>query len=69
MKTEHTQIAERIKELREKRGWSQVELATHAGIDRKTVSRIENEHFMPSMKTLMALSDALEIPSNKLLGA
>jgi transcriptional regulator with XRE-family HTH domain len=61
-------ISKRVKELREWRGWSQIELASRAGIDRKTVNRIENGHFMPSVETLVALGKAFDIPTDTLLG-
>lgn len=33
----------RVRELREARGWTQVELAERAGLRRPTISAIENE--------------------------
>jgi transcriptional regulator with XRE-family HTH domain len=66
-KTQET-ISKRVKELRENAGWSQIELASRAGIDRKTVNRIENGHFMPSVETLVALGKALGIPTDSIIG-
>jgi transcriptional regulator with XRE-family HTH domain len=37
-----TPIALRLKELREARGWSQVELAARAKVTQATISRLEN---------------------------
>lgn len=45
--------------LREKRGMTQHELAKRSGIDRKTVNRIENGHFSPSMDTFFRICGAL----------
>lgn len=61
-------ISESLRTHRTDKGWSQLELANRAGIDRKTVNRIENDRFMPSVETLMSLSKALEIPIANLLG-
>lgn len=61
-------ISKKVKELRESAGWSQIELASRAGIDRKTVNRIENGHFMPSVETLVALGKALGISTDSIIG-
>jgi|LakMenEpi03Aug12_release.lakeMendotaPanAssembly.Ray.scaffolds.fasta_scaffold4081398_1 transcriptional regulator with XRE-family HTH domain len=58
-----------VRELREKKGWSQGKLAEVAGIDRKTVNRIENGHYVPSVGTLLALSNAFGTSTSKLLGS
>lgn len=47
--------------LRLKRKISQEELARKAGIDRKTVNRIENGHFSPSMNTFFRICGALGV--------
>jgi len=68
-KTESTEnISESLRTQRISKGWSQLELATRAGIDRKTVNRIENERFAPSVETLVSLSDALGVSVASLLG-
>lgn len=46
--------------LREERGLSQARLAELAGVDRKTINRIENGHFSPSLDTLTRLSVVLK---------
>lgn len=40
---------------------SQDELAKMAGIDRKTVNRIENNRFSPRVETFLSLCNALDI--------
>lgn len=54
------QVAERLIELRTNRGLSQARLAELAGVDRKTINRIENGHFSPSLDTLTRLSVVLK---------
>jgi putative transcriptional regulator len=61
-------MSERLRNLREEKGWSQQELGNRAGIDRKTVNRIENGHFSPSITTLFMLSDALKVDAADILG-
>jgi len=63
------QVGERLRELREKNEFTQEELGKRAGIDRKTVNRIENGHFTPSIFTLFLLSDALRVKPADILGS
>lgn len=52
-------IAKRLKQERERQGLSQTALADRAGIDRKTVNRIENGHYSPNMESFVLLCKAL----------
>ncbi|MFM9028790.1 MAG: helix-turn-helix domain-containing protein [Bacteroidota bacterium] len=56
-----SRVATRMKQERENRKWSQQELADRAGIDRKTVNRIERGHFSPSMETYFMLCQAMKV--------
>jgi DNA-binding XRE family transcriptional regulator len=42
-------------------------VAQAARIDRKTVNRIENEHFSPSMETFVRLCAVLEVKAETVL--
>ena len=53
-------VAGRLVTLRAERGFSQARLAELAGVDRKTINRIENGHFSPSLDTLTRLSVVLK---------
>ena len=66
MGTSHN-IAVKLKEARREKGWSQQELAERAGLERKTVNRIENKHYSPSIDTLVSLSNALDVSVQALL--
>lgn len=59
IKKQATLVAERITAKRKQAGLSQDALAEMAGIDRKTVNRIENGHFSPSMDTFFRIAYAL----------
>lgn len=61
-------LAETIYKLRLKKGLTQQGLALEAGIDRKTINRIECGHFSPSLDTLVRLSEVLAVKPAKLLG-
>ena len=54
-------IATLLKDKRVSLDWSQGKLANKAGIDRKTVNRIENGHFSPSMATFLLLCEAMKV--------
>ena len=57
-------ISDWMKKNRTKRDMSQALLAELAGIDRKTINRIENGHFSPSIDTMtrVALVLGTKIP-------
>jgi putative transcriptional regulator len=50
------ELANRVREAREAKGWTQAELATRIGVSRKTVNTVENSVFIPS--TIVALKIA-----------
>ncbi|HEY5649337.1 MAG TPA: helix-turn-helix transcriptional regulator [Nitrospiria bacterium] len=52
-------LAVMITLLREKRGWSQRDLARRTGILQPQIARIEKGERLPSLKTLWRLADAL----------
>jgi putative transcriptional regulator len=59
-------LGNRLRELREERGWTQAELAARIGVSRKTVNTIENRVFVPSTLIALKLARALELPVEKL---
>jgi len=60
-------LADRLFELRTNADLSQARLAEIAGVDRKTINRIENGHFSPALDTIVRLSFALGIAPSTLL--
>jgi|TARA_R110000868_G_scaffold32698_5_gene119103 putative transcriptional regulator len=66
--TQRDALAETLFQMRLKHGLSQLALANKAGVDRKTVNRIECGHFSPSLDTLVRLSKVLSVEPAKLLG-
>ncbi len=61
-------IGQRVKELREDRGWNQSELASRAGLTPAAVSQIEGGRRLPTAQTLQKLADALGASSDALMG-
>nr|NGX56819.1 Antitoxin HipB [Candidatus Anoxychlamydiales bacterium] len=61
-------LGEKIKLLREAKGWRQDELAQKVGINRETLSNIENNHRQIKADELSRFADVLEVSSDQLLG-
>ena len=60
-------IAARIRELRLEKGLSQEKLADLAGCDRTYVGMLERKLGNPSLRVLVEIARALEVPVNALL--
>ena len=60
-------MAKRMKELRKKRGYSQEAFADHAGLHRVAVGWIEQGKRVPSLKTLVKISQGFGISVSELL--
>ncbi len=58
-------IGDRVKELRDRRGWTQAHLAGAAEISLRTVQRLEQRH-SHSAETLLAVAAALDIDARGL---
>lgn len=56
-----------IQEYRQKKGWTQEELAWRAGITREHIGRIERDKCVPSIATLESLEKALGLSPMTLL--
>ena len=59
----------RVKEFREEKGWSQVELARRARVAPQNLSAVERGTLSPWPKVKRALSRALKIPESELFPA
>ncbi len=60
-------IAAELKSLRIKQKLTQEKLAQKSKIDRKTINRIENLRFSPSMDTLFRICGALGVKPNTII--
>ncbi|MBI4821083.1 MAG: helix-turn-helix transcriptional regulator [Deltaproteobacteria bacterium] len=62
-------MGRRIRALRQKRGWQQVDLEAHleGAATRSSVSYLENGRIFPSRDTLHALARAFEVPAAALV--
>ena len=60
-------LAVRIGQLMEQKGWSTYKLAAKAGIKDSTIYSLFDKNCNPTYKTLLALADAFEISLAELL--
>lgn len=67
VKEQRLVLAARLYEFRQDLDLSQARLAEIAGVDRKTINRIENGHFSPAMDTVVRLGTALRVDPSELL--
>ena len=61
-------LNERIRQLREARGMTQVELAAELCVTKQAVSNWENNNIQPSVETVVALADFFGVSVDDLLG-
>lgn len=62
-----SRLAGRLEALRRDHGWTLAQLATHSGVSRATLSRLENGEVSPTADVLSRLCAAYEIPMSRLL--
>jgi transcriptional regulator with XRE-family HTH domain len=60
-------LAEALRQAREKRGWTQVQLADRAGISQSLLARYESGEYLPGAENLVRVADALGIGVEKLM--
>jgi len=62
-------LANRLKELRKKSGWSQQKLAEEAGVSYNTITKIEQgAATMPTIQTMIKIADAFGVSLDELVG-
>ena len=62
-------LAKRVKEYRKQKRWTQQKLAEKTGLSFNTITKIEQGiGDSPTLKTLLKLSEALEIGLDELVG-
>ena len=58
---ENAHLANRLKELRARHGFTQAALAEAVGVTRKTINTVENNVFTPSATLALKLATALQV--------
>lgn len=60
-------MGQRIIDLREKKGWTQSDLARSMGKDRQAIEKLENGKVNPTLYTLYEVAKALEVQITSLV--
>jgi len=60
-------LGERIRSLRKKKGWRQIDLSQHSGVHEVHISDLERGTREICLNTMLALSKALEVNLSDLL--
>ncbi len=61
-------LNERIRELRNSRGISQIQLASKLGVTKQSISNWENDNILPSIEMLVKIANFFEVSTDYLLG-
>jgi len=62
------EFARHLRQLRERAGWTQENLAEHAGLSRNYIGLLESSRREPSLSTLLAIARALSSSLDELVG-
>lgn len=59
-------VQNRVKELRERRGWTQVDLAEAVGVSRQSISSIERNRYVPSLQLALSFARVFGCPTDEI---
>ncbi len=59
-------VANRVKELREAKGWTQQQLADAVGVSRQSINSIERDRYVPSLELALTFARVFELPTDDL---
>jgi len=66
-KLDYTVLAQRIKQARQEKGYSQSKLAELAGVSTNTIGKLEINYTTVSLKTILTIANVLEVDINFLV--
>jgi len=59
-------VVNRVKDLREERGWTQQELADAVGVSRQSINSIERNRYVPSLPLALLFARVFKTPMEKI---
>jgi len=59
-------VRNRVRELREERGWTQQELADKVGVSRQSINSIERDRYVPSLVLALTFARVFNCPIDKI---
>ena len=57
-------VLNRVRELREARGWTQQQLADAVGVSRQSINSIERDRYVPSLELALAFARVFALPTD-----
>ena len=60
------EVANRVKELRTQRGWTQEQLADAVGVSRQSINSIERERYVPSLPLALTFAQVSGSPTDEI---
>lgn len=61
-----TTIRNRVKELRDDRGWTQAQLAETVGVSRQSINSIERDRYVPSLELALNFARVFSCPVERI---
>ena len=65
-KLDMSSIRNRVKELRDERGWTQQQLAEATGVSRQSINSIERERYVPSLELALTFARVFRLPTDEI---
>ena len=59
-------ICNRVKELRDARGWTQQQLATAVGVSRQSINSIERNRYVPSLDLALKFARVFAVSTDEI---
>jgi len=59
-------IRNRVKELRDARGWTQQQLATAVGVSRQSINSIERNRYVPSLDLALKFARVFAVSTDEI---
>jgi putative transcriptional regulator len=59
-------VVNRVRELREQKGWTQQELAEATGVSRQSINSIENNRYVPSLELALTFARVFKRPTDEI---
>ena len=57
-------VLNRVRELREAKGWTQQQLADAVGVSRQSINSIERDRYVPSLELALTFARVFALPTD-----
>ena len=59
-------IRNKVRELRDARGWTQQQLADAVGVSRQSINSVERDRYVPSLELALTFARVFGIPTDEI---